>query len=214
MAAKVYPNVATPSLGQSAAAADDEPVTLTVWRKSLLFNCKGFTVFDARGNLVYRVDTYAYASDSRAEVVLMDAAGRPRAHRPPPEAHRPRIRPVPRVPRRGRRVACRRSAPSSGRRRTTCAGRALLHRRRREILRRRLRGGRVVPATVLHGVRRAAAVRWRRCGPRRRWDPTCSGWWCSRGWKCRWPWASCWRWTRCSASRPSSGAGPFLVSHS
>ncbi|KAK3135253.1 hypothetical protein QOZ80_5BG0416680 [Eleusine coracana subsp. coracana] len=75
MAAKVYPNVATPSLGQSAAAADDEPVTLTVWRKSLLFNCKGFTVFDARGNLVYRVDTYA--SDSRAEVVLMDAAGRP-----------------------------------------------------------------------------------------------------------------------------------------
>jgi uncharacterized protein YxjI len=74
MAAKVHPNVAVPPLGQPAAA-DEEPVTLTVWRKSLLFNCKGFTVFDSRGNLVYRVDSYA--SDSRAEVVLMDAAGRP-----------------------------------------------------------------------------------------------------------------------------------------
>ncbi|AQK86793.1 Protein LURP-one-related 8-like [Zea mays] len=84
MTAKVHPNVAVPSvgLGQPAAVAvavsppaDEEPVTLTVWRKSLLFNCRGFTVFDARGDLVYRVDTYA--SDSRAEVVLMDAAGRP-----------------------------------------------------------------------------------------------------------------------------------------
>ncbi|XP_048551509.1 protein LURP-one-related 8-like [Triticum urartu] len=72
--AKVHPNLAVPSLGMAAAAAA-EPVTLTVWRKSLLFNCRGFTVFDASGNLVYRVDIYA--SDSRAEVVLMDAAGRP-----------------------------------------------------------------------------------------------------------------------------------------
>ncbi|KAG2626759.1 protein LURP-one-related 8-like [Panicum virgatum] len=75
MTAKVHPNVAVPHLGQPPPpAADEEPVTLTVWRKSLLFNCRGFTVFDASGNLVYRVDSYA--SDSRAEVVLMDAAGR------------------------------------------------------------------------------------------------------------------------------------------
>ncbi|CAL4894111.1 unnamed protein product [Urochloa decumbens] len=80
MTAKVHPNVAVPPLGQPAAAvatpppAGEEPVTLTVWRKSLLFNCRGFTVFDASGDLVYRVDSYA--SDSRAEVVLMDAAGR------------------------------------------------------------------------------------------------------------------------------------------
>ncbi|KAM0914731.1 hypothetical protein ACQ4PT_011312 [Festuca glaucescens] len=73
--AKVYPNVAVPSLALPAAAGDEEPVTLTVWRKSLLFNCRGFTVFDASGNLLYRVDSYA--SDPRAEVVLMDAAGRP-----------------------------------------------------------------------------------------------------------------------------------------
>jgi len=82
MTAKVHPNVAMPqSLGQppavapAPAPADEEPVTLTVWRKSLLFNGRGFTVFDARGDLVYRVDSYA--SDSRAEVVLMDAAGCP-----------------------------------------------------------------------------------------------------------------------------------------
>ncbi|CAN6337267.1 unnamed protein product [Urochloa humidicola] len=75
MTAKVHPNVAAPSqLGKPAAPAGEEPVTLTVWRKSLLFNCRGFTVFDASGDLVYRVDSYA--SDSRAEVVLMDAAGR------------------------------------------------------------------------------------------------------------------------------------------
>ena len=79
MTAKVHPNVAVPpSLGQPPAVAvapAPAPVTLTVWRKSLLFNGRGFTVFDARGDLVYRVDSYA--SDSRAEVVLMDAAGCP-----------------------------------------------------------------------------------------------------------------------------------------
>ncbi|KQK05705.1 protein LURP-one-related 8 [Brachypodium distachyon] len=75
--AKVHPNVAAPSpplATPGAAEAEEEPVAFTVWRKSLLFNCRGFTVFDARGDLVYRVDSYA--SDSRAEVVLMDAAGR------------------------------------------------------------------------------------------------------------------------------------------
>lgn len=51
------------------------PAVLTVWRKSLLFNGNGFAVFDANGNLVFRVDNYA--SGSKAEVVLMDAAGKP-----------------------------------------------------------------------------------------------------------------------------------------
>uniref|UniRef100_A0A0E0L3Y6 Protein LURP-one-related 8 n=1 Tax=Oryza punctata TaxID=4537 RepID=A0A0E0L3Y6_ORYPU len=82
MAAKVHPNLAVPSLIKppmappaSAAAAAGGDVVLTVWRKSLLFNCRGFTVFDASGDLVYRVDSYE--ADSRAEVVLMDAAGVP-----------------------------------------------------------------------------------------------------------------------------------------
>lgn len=53
----------------------EEAEVLTVWRKSLLFNCSGFTVFDAKGNLVFRVDNYG--SDCKSEVVLMDATGKP-----------------------------------------------------------------------------------------------------------------------------------------
>ncbi|KAG6468738.1 hypothetical protein ZIOFF_073431 [Zingiber officinale] len=50
-------------------------VVFTVWRKSLLFNGNGFTVFDAKGNLVFRVENYS--AGSRNEFVLMDAAGKP-----------------------------------------------------------------------------------------------------------------------------------------
>ncbi|KAF3339024.1 NAC domain-containing protein 43-like protein [Carex littledalei] len=50
-------------------------VVLTVWRKSLLFNGHGFTVFDPKGNLLFRVDNYA--SESRGEIVLMDANSKP-----------------------------------------------------------------------------------------------------------------------------------------
>ncbi|XP_066309773.1 protein LURP-one-related 8-like [Miscanthus floridulus] len=82
--AKVHPNVLPSSPAERAAAAaagppsagsvsEEEATSLTVWRKSLLFNCRGYTVFDARGDLAYRVDSY----DAEAEVVLMDPAGRP-----------------------------------------------------------------------------------------------------------------------------------------
>ncbi|CAL1400036.1 unnamed protein product [Linum trigynum] len=95
---KVYPNSASPttthhsssrwsrnqlprlSNDRSAVADDSSPseqVVLTVWKKSLLFNCNGFTVFDARGNLVFRVDNYMAASGSNGEILLMDAAGKP-----------------------------------------------------------------------------------------------------------------------------------------
>ncbi|KAJ7952240.1 Protein LURP-one-related like [Quillaja saponaria] len=46
--------------------------SLTVWRKSLLMSCKGFTVIDSDGNLVYRVDNYIGRPE---EVILMDASG-------------------------------------------------------------------------------------------------------------------------------------------
>eukprot|EP00253_Pinus_taeda_P032688 PITA_32688 len=49
---------------------------LTVWKKSLMFNCDGFTVFDASGNLVFRVDNYNRYNPEH-QVVLMDAAGMP-----------------------------------------------------------------------------------------------------------------------------------------
>ncbi|PAN27861.1 hypothetical protein GQ55_5G114400 [Panicum hallii var. hallii] len=77
--ARVHPNVLPSPAAERAAAGppageEEEPTSLTVWRKSLLFNCRGFTVFDAKGDLAYRVDRY---DDAEAEVVLMDPAGRP-----------------------------------------------------------------------------------------------------------------------------------------
>jgi len=60
------------------AVIDDKlskaPATaLTVWKKSLVFSCNGFTVFDSTGNLVFRVDNYP--SDPNDEILLMGAAG-------------------------------------------------------------------------------------------------------------------------------------------
>lgn len=80
--AKVHPNVAAPELpaGGRAIVEEQQPTVLTVWRKSLLFNCDGFTVFDATGGLAFRVDRYGSSSGSRRraeDVVLMDAAGKP-----------------------------------------------------------------------------------------------------------------------------------------
>ncbi|PIN01558.1 hypothetical protein CDL12_25933 [Handroanthus impetiginosus] len=49
-------------------------ISLTVWRKSLLFNCKGFTVIASNGSLLYRVDNY---TGRPHQIVLMDAYGYP-----------------------------------------------------------------------------------------------------------------------------------------
>ncbi|XP_073047039.1 protein LURP-one-related 17 isoform X1 [Primulina eburnea] len=53
---------------------EDCTISLTVWRKSLVFNCNGFTVIGSDGNLVYRVDNYRGCSD---QIVLMDGTGNP-----------------------------------------------------------------------------------------------------------------------------------------
>lgn len=79
---KVHPN-ASPAVPPSSESESPcvsggkpaEAVVYTVWRKSLLFNGNGFTVFDAKGNLVFRVENYS--AGSRNEIVLMDAAGKP-----------------------------------------------------------------------------------------------------------------------------------------
>ncbi|CAM8889034.1 unnamed protein product [Rhodiola kirilowii] len=83
---KVHPNAAAAVRAKSTAVAastvqQETPQTvvksgvkiLTVWKKSLLMNCSGFTVFDALGNLVYRVDNYV--AGSKSEILLMDASG-------------------------------------------------------------------------------------------------------------------------------------------
>ncbi|XP_023527057.1 protein LURP-one-related 8 isoform X1 [Cucurbita pepo subsp. pepo] len=66
---KVFPN------GASSSSTDATQTVLTVWKKSMLLNCEGFTVFDANGNLAYRVDNYL--AGNKAQILLMDAAGNP-----------------------------------------------------------------------------------------------------------------------------------------
>lgn len=74
---KVHPNATT--VGSVSPKPPTKPclesksLVLTVWKKSLLFNCDGFTVFDANGDLVFRVDNYI--SGNKGEIILMDATG-------------------------------------------------------------------------------------------------------------------------------------------
>lgn len=83
---KVHPSATSASTTAAATTASAErfrssgsgsantSVALTVWTKSLLFNCNGFTVFDDKGNLVFRVDNYI--AGNKDEIVLMDASGK------------------------------------------------------------------------------------------------------------------------------------------
>ncbi|KAB1224704.1 Protein LURP-one-related 8 [Morella rubra] len=75
---KVHPNNVSDRLKATTSSFPDgkgNAQILTVWKKSLLFNCNGFTVFDGKGNLVFRVDNYV--AGKKSEIVLMDAAGKP-----------------------------------------------------------------------------------------------------------------------------------------
>ncbi|KAL9270186.1 LURP-one-related 8-like protein [Drosera capensis] len=82
---KVFPDnapttlSATPVIDVKAIGDSDAVVEeLTVWRKSLLFGCEGFTVYDRKGNLVHRVDDYGCGGVGwKGEIVLMDSGGVP-----------------------------------------------------------------------------------------------------------------------------------------
>uniref|UniRef100_A0A6N2KAV3 Protein LURP-one-related 17 n=1 Tax=Salix viminalis TaxID=40686 RepID=A0A6N2KAV3_SALVM len=52
---------------------DGKCTSLTVWRKSLLISCNGFTVISSCGGIVYRVDNYI---DRPEELILMDGSGK------------------------------------------------------------------------------------------------------------------------------------------
>ncbi|GMI91874.1 hypothetical protein like AT3G15810 [Hibiscus trionum] len=54
----------------------EEEKHLTVLKTSLFFANDGFTVYDCKGQLVFRVDSYGPVPRDKAEVVLMDAHGR------------------------------------------------------------------------------------------------------------------------------------------
>ncbi|KAL4304531.1 hypothetical protein GQ457_10G008210 [Hibiscus cannabinus] len=76
---KVFPNasfvVSDANSEKPPPAEEREEAILTVWKKSLLFNCNGFTVFDSKGDLVFRVDNYM--EGNKGEILLMDAGGNP-----------------------------------------------------------------------------------------------------------------------------------------
>ena len=53
-----------------------EEIHLTVFKTSLFFAGDGFTVYDCKGQLVFRVDSYGPDTRDRDELVLMDPNGR------------------------------------------------------------------------------------------------------------------------------------------
>jgi hypothetical protein len=83
--AKVHPNVAVPESPAGAVVEEQhQPTVLTVWRKSLLFNCDGFTVFDATGGLAFRVDRYGSSSPEAAAARRTSCSWTPRGSRSSP----------------------------------------------------------------------------------------------------------------------------------
>jgi hypothetical protein len=58
---------------ENKISTDGKCTLLTVWRKSLLISCNGFTVINSCGDLVYRVDNYI---DRPEELILMDGSGK------------------------------------------------------------------------------------------------------------------------------------------
>lgn len=71
MATKVHPQA---PLSASSCYTSSRQETFTIWMKSLVLNGNGCTVFDSRGEIVYRVDNYN--SKCRDEVYLMDFKGK------------------------------------------------------------------------------------------------------------------------------------------
>lgn len=54
----------------------EEEIQLTVLKTSLFFTGDGFTVYDPKGTLVFRVDSYEPDARDKGELILMDASGR------------------------------------------------------------------------------------------------------------------------------------------
>ncbi|KAA8540495.1 hypothetical protein F0562_024586 [Nyssa sinensis] len=54
----------------------EEETHLTVLKTSLFFAGDGFSVYDTKGELVFRVDSYGPDTRDRGELVLMDPSGR------------------------------------------------------------------------------------------------------------------------------------------
>ncbi|KAL1207300.1 Protein LURP-one-related 11 [Cardamine amara subsp. amara] len=72
---KVHPDQTTVSAGEETSSPylTTEKESFTIWMKSLVFNTNGCTVFNSKGDIIYRVDNYN--SKSCREVYLMDLSG-------------------------------------------------------------------------------------------------------------------------------------------
>lgn len=73
--AKIYPQ----NHNQEGSLCDGNSMSsererYTVWMKSLVFHSNGCTVYDSKGDIVYRVDNYD--TKGTQEVNLMDLRGR------------------------------------------------------------------------------------------------------------------------------------------
>ncbi|XP_065858376.1 protein LURP-one-related 17 [Euphorbia lathyris] len=62
-----------PAEDKHIVTGDGTSTSFTVWRKSLLISCNGFTVINSAGDLVYRVDNYSLHPQ---QLVLMDSSGK------------------------------------------------------------------------------------------------------------------------------------------
>lgn len=69
---RVYPQ--TPSPSSPSSYITSEPETFTIWMKSLVFNTHGCTVYNSKGDIIYRVDNYD--NKGGQEVYLMDIRGK------------------------------------------------------------------------------------------------------------------------------------------
>ncbi|CAN8288060.1 unnamed protein product [Cochlearia groenlandica] len=75
---KIHPDQTLPVVSvvgkfKSSPYLTTEQESFTIWMRSLVFHTKGCTVFDSKGNLIYRVDNYN--SKNCNEVYLMDLHG-------------------------------------------------------------------------------------------------------------------------------------------
>ncbi|XP_071707943.1 protein LURP-one-related 11-like [Rutidosis leptorrhynchoides] len=68
---KIFPQTSIPS---SPSYITSKPESFTIWMKSLVFNTNGCTVYNSKGEIVYRVDNYD--SNCGQEVYLMDIQGK------------------------------------------------------------------------------------------------------------------------------------------
>ncbi|KMT12101.1 hypothetical protein BVRB_5g100540 [Beta vulgaris subsp. vulgaris] len=69
--AKVFPHLLSSS---SSTSSSEERNKYTVWMKSLILNGNGCTIYDASGDVVYRIDNYDTKCSS--QVYLMDLKGK------------------------------------------------------------------------------------------------------------------------------------------